>query len=840
MKRLLLLLLLPIAAAAQISNPGGTGTFSALTGDATSTSTGGATVVSAVNGVAFSSLATGPLYNTTGTGVPSIMTTAQFASFLGALTGCGTAGNTYAPATNTCVAGSGGGLPTGAKFQFVGYTTAGTTGTPFSLDASLSATSGTFLSAIGGFSTQFGYDSFGDSLSNDTGASPSTSGYTKLINQEANSGPYSPKGVGGDASCDFSFRMLTALNPTDSGNPAASVDIGVNDANLYGLATGAQANFGQCLGAGIVHAASSSSTYRVIASSFTQTGGTWSVDNTFTATPGGETCTGNTCTMTHAVTVSPNGTYDLIYYLYGSSTGTFTVSAGAGALTDAITGLSTLSAQYGPLTPVHVGTTTAGVAHFSGITSGAATITITGTGAGQIGILEDITPPAAVNRGLTGPNIIVLGEPYQAANAISATTATYDTWIKNTVALFNGATSDGLSIQFADVRGATNFTSDMAVNAAAPCKGGVSPLHGNNCWHRKVADLIEGMLKPSYPYPANILAANLNPTTAFNYNPNKVLPSATAFGFMNTYFQNNPSNNNVLFQGMVQPSTTQFPDGAKPSEAVANIAVSGYGYCWGSMAASQTLVGVTPATVAIPLCFTASSAASTPTLEFRPNQTDPTTTGGIQSIPLTITARVSNGTIPVDESYTLAAIPSGSGATTATSLVLKNSTSTGDSGIRSLWLQASNGHGKKFEFDGATSFDVTDTVNTSLAASYTVIDPLATGTTNYKGFGLNIPQGTATFAVGTNVTSVVCATGYNCNNTRGTLTIVGGTATTGTIATVTFSAALSAAPQCIVTQNGGGSLFDLGNSAPSTTLFNITSGVTVATATLTVNYVCMP
>ena len=105
---------------------------------------------------------------------------------------------------------------------------------------------------------------------------------------------------------------------------------------------------------------------------------------------------------------------------------------------------------------------------------------------------------------------------------------------------------------------------------------------------------------------------------------------------------------------------------------------------------------------------------------------------------------------------------------------------------------------------------------------------------------LSIPTGTATFAVGSNVTSVGCASGYSCNNTRGTLTIVGGTATTGTIATVSFSATLSAAPSCAVTQNGGAAMFSVGNSAPSTAAFNITADISVAAATFNVNYVCQP
>jgi len=109
-----------------------------------------------------------------------------------------------------------------------------------------------------------------------------------------------------------------------------------------------------------------------------------------------------------------------------------------------------------------------------------------------------------------------------------------------------------------------------------------------------------------------------------------------------------------------------------------------------------------------------------------------------------------------------------------------------------------------------------------------------------QAVALSIPTGTATFAVGSNVTSVVCATSYSCNNSRGTLTIVGGTATTGTIATVSFSSALSAAPACFASMNGGTSAFGIGNGVPSATSFTITAGITVVGATFNVNYSCQP
>jgi len=106
--------------------------------------------------------------------------------------------------------------------------------------------------------------------------------------------------------------------------------------------------------------------------------------------------------------------------------------------------------------------------------------------------------------------------------------------------------------------------------------------------------------------------------------------------------------------------------------------------------------------------------------------------------------------------------------------------------------------------------------------------------------GLSTPKGTPTYTAGTNVTSVACASGYTCTNTRGELTIVGGTATTGTIATVNFSTTLQAAPGlCQVTQNGGATLFAIGEGTPSATAFTITAGISVSGATVTVDYNCL-
>jgi hypothetical protein len=96
---------------------GGSGSFTALTGDATSTSTGGATTVLGINGTPLSGLATGILKNTTTTGVPSI---AGSADILAACTTCVTSAS--ALTSNSVVLG--GGLQ--ASKTVAGITTDGT------------------------------------------------------------------------------------------------------------------------------------------------------------------------------------------------------------------------------------------------------------------------------------------------------------------------------------------------------------------------------------------------------------------------------------------------------------------------------------------------------------------------------------------------------------------------------------------------------------------------------------------------------------------------------------------------------------------------------------------
>lgn len=113
------------------------------------------------------------------------------------------------------------------------------------------------------------------------------------------------------------------------------------------------------------------------------------------------------------------------------------------------------------------------------------------------------------------------------------------------------------------------------------------------------------------------------------------------------------------------------------------------------------------------------------------------------------------------------------------------------------------------------------------------------------GSGPNVQSaliaGAPTYTAGASVTSCVQATGYTNSNERGEVTIVGGTATTGTICTVNFSTTLASAPgMCQVTQNGGTTVFSIGHGTPGTSSFTITSGISVVSSTLNVDYDCTP
>jgi hypothetical protein len=84
------------------NTPAGSGTFVTLSGDATSTSTGGATTVVGLNGTNLAGLATGILKITTATGVPSIAVAGDFPTLNQNTTGNAATVTTNANLTGDC------------------------------------------------------------------------------------------------------------------------------------------------------------------------------------------------------------------------------------------------------------------------------------------------------------------------------------------------------------------------------------------------------------------------------------------------------------------------------------------------------------------------------------------------------------------------------------------------------------------------------------------------------------------------------------------------------------------------------------------------------------------
>ena len=101
-----------------------------------------------------------------------------------------------------------------------------------------------------------------------------------------------------------------------------------------------------------------------------------------------------------------------------------------------------------------------------------------------------------------------------------------------------------------------------------------------------------------------------------------------------------------------------------------------------------------------------------------------------------------------------------------------------------------------------------------------------------------VVPGNVTPTGGTGITPT--CTVVACTNTRGSYSLVGtGGAGTGTAVHIAFSSTLSTVPVCFAWQNGGTAFKGIGNSVATNAGFDITAGVTLASTTVVVNYVCL-
>jgi lysophospholipase L1-like esterase len=385
-------------------------------------------------------------------------------------------GSATFPSTTNLIAGNGSGG--GANSQI-----------PSVLGPSLSTSSGTVLASTGGANFAYGYTAYGDSITAGVGA---TYGYVSLISQDLATGATTNNGTAGDAAGDMVYRALANSNPNDYQDPVITTMIGTNDVTNYGTTSTNKAVFQQFVAGANAWLAMSSTNKFLPANALITQGGTWTSDTTFAdATGATATANGATLTMSSAY-VEQCGCFYVMQYLYGSSTGTFTVSVDGVNQTDTFTGLNTFSAQYQGNAPKNIGTTPAGLLRFTGISRGSHTIVITvSSSSGTVGIVGLMFPPTNRYRAATGPNVFMAGVPPEQNNSNSTATQTYNGWV-NSVAL--NLASDGLPITFVDVNANLDYYVDY--NAYMGCVASTNPgLHPNFCGHRHLAQAFEDAMK---------------------------------------------------------------------------------------------------------------------------------------------------------------------------------------------------------------------------------------------------------------------------------------------------------------------------------------------------------
>jgi len=377
------------------------------------------------------------------------------------------------------------------------------------------------------------------------------------------------------------------------------------------------------------------------------------------------------------------------------------------------------------------------------------------------------------------------------------------------------------------------------VPAEASCLGGSDVGEGT------VTDFTAGTLSPLFT--TSVATSTTTPALGFtisNAAQNSVLAGPASGGAGAYSFQTAPTFSaanltnfpaTLVDTTSTQTLTNKTVDGVTPTTfGFVDPTSSIQTQLNGKQASGTYVTAVSCVTAAGVSC--SSSGGATPALTFALGAITPTSTNGVSAATMAFMDATSSVQTQLNSKQaSLGFTPAHSGA---------NSDITSLAGLTTPLSVAQGGTGTASTLTGIVrggspltaseiSGDCTTSGSNAITCTKTNGTQIATG--------LSIPTGTATFSTGTGITSVVCAVGYSCNNTRGTLTIVAAVgATTGTIATVTFSATLSAAPACFASQNGGSTAFGIGNSAPTSSTFNITAGISVSLATLTVNYICQP
>lgn len=613
-----------------------------------------------------------------------------------------------------------------------------------------------------------------------------------------------------------------------------------NDANFTTAASANQITYTQTVDMALLALATApiDQWNQVTGNSWTFTGGATPTDEFYgSIAPGIILTTGETASTSITTVAVPGSTVsepiDVLYSIFASDTGSGTITIDGSLCTDTITGSSTLAnAPFGGATfeSSQGFTRTLALARCVPTSVGSHSVLVTSVAGGTngFGLQAIFTSPLSQNN-FTGPTAVKVGVLRQQSDTKSTTTALYNTLSINDC---NQMLADGFRCINSPAREPYITLSNLSfmMSSTTATQGGAIDKNGMSWTSGNATLTVPSGVDPSYKGKTAICVDGLTASTDLFATVNSV-----------------PTSTTVLLS-TVSPS-------AAPGTTVSGTGVCHFGYN-DTVTLGSISPGLHPTTAGDDALLRGILSVVQPTMVSPNFQTLQAFNGGIQAnvvtnlSPTNLNANsiVPNDTQPTFNAVTWLTEPGGTTNYNAGFGLLGN--------IATTTIDAMSFSRFGGAYDICDNNVIGSTTNNAFRCGFRFLQ--ATGsagglqmptlsinaaamTLGGAAIGLSLPVGTVTFTPGTGVTSVTCTSGFTCTNTRGDITIVGATAVVGTIATVNFSAALSAAPgMCTVTQNGGATSLGIGHGAASTTSFAITAGVTVGATTVSVDYTCQP
>lgn len=557
----------------------------------------------------------------------------------------------------------------------------------------------------------------------------------------------------------------------------------------------------------------------------------WTAFSDTLANPGLQTSTPGS-TLTDNAFWAPSGVFYVWYAVGTAQGGTFTVKIDGVAQTDTILSSATMNStiiQWAPKNTGHGGTETVAAARFTGIDPTVThTLLITST-SGTNAILGAAAPAGPQSRGTTGPNVTVI-DPTPKENLLTACASTptaycpvtYDTLISSIVTQLS--VIDGLNISAAHWLPQTSYNKGfLNITPAQNCPGQTSgdSNHPGDCQYRIMANAAENAAKVVVPAPSASLpippgapaditqfpsfnSSGVQSTTALNpgFNFNQcTLAGQICYGF--TMF-------NTL--NVIQPNYSSVYTPYWYSPAGTPIALLG-NYPYNTTPNSQTGTNFNQPALeldgsAVPVTFLPVAAAAS-------NSNKASTTMRFRG------SGWSGSAAPANEDWTMGLLFDAGTHTANSWVVLKNTVQNVTDTANGFWWQNTNAHGIKWNLQTNATYDYT-MAQPTIANAMTYNFPVINAITSATG--------------GTNTGTVTCTTAA-CTNISGTYSVVGSTFTTGTFLTLVWPTTTTAY-RCWTAQNGGIATYGIGHAVATATGMVITSGITPAGVTVTIDYGC--